>query len=119
MEFESAEAFIERVNTTLARIRLADLVTVGLSATAQPGVIVLDSVATEDRGKGYAKCAMKALMSIADDLEFDIVTILQSLDEDMDQSRLIKWLTRAGFEAEADGKTWRRKVLWSSNYKKA
>ena len=119
MEFESAEAFIERVNTTLARIRLADLVTVELSATAQPGVIALDSVATEERGKGYAKCAMKALMVIADDLEFDIVTVPQARGEGIDRDRLIKWLTRAGFEAEIDGKTWRRKVLWSSNYKKA
>jgi hypothetical protein len=116
---ESAETFIERVYTTLARIRLGELVTFELSETAQPQVIALDLVETADRGKGYARCAMKALLSIADDLEFDIVTIPQAREADIDQGRLIKWLTRAGFEAEADGKTWRRKVLWSSNYKKA
>jgi|GEM_PF-5338714 len=117
MEFESAETFIERYNTTLARIRLSDLVTVELSPTPQQGVIALDSVTSSDRGKGFAKCAMKALLSIADDLEFDILTVPQGQDTDFDQARLNKWLTRAGFEAESDGKTMRRKVLWSRNYR--
>lgn len=119
MEFESVDTFKERFATTLTRIRLDKLVRVELSDVGQDGVVALHSITSTDRGKGHARCAMKTLMSMADDVEFDIVVMPRALDETTDLERLTAWFLRAGFEAEASGKTMRRKVLWDRNYKKS
>ena len=118
MEHQSAEAFKERYEATLARIRLNKLVRVELSTIGQDGVVALHSIVSADKGKGHAKCAMRALMSMADDLEFDVVTVPRALDEATDLARLVAWFKRIGFEVDASGKTMRRKVMWSRDYGK-
>lgn len=115
MEFEPVDAFIERFHTTLTRIRLADLVAVELSATGQEGVISLDKIESEDPGKGHAKCALRALVSIADDLEYEIRLTPDPLNPGTDRERLTNWFKRFNFAATSDGTAMQRKVMWGRN----
>jgi hypothetical protein len=115
MQTESADQFIERLQTTLSKIRLSDLVAVDLSATGEEGVITLDKIQTQEHGKGHAKCAMRVLTSIADDLEYEIKLIPRPLDEETDQDRLVNWYKRWGFVSVENGEAMVRKVQWGSN----
>jgi hypothetical protein len=115
MAVESAESFIERVQTTLVRIRLGNLVAVELSATAQDGVISLDKIASHTPGQGHGKCAMRVLVSLADDFEYQITLIPHPLDDATDQDRLVSWFKRCGFVAVGDGKSMLREPQWGRN----
>jgi hypothetical protein len=115
MATESADSFIERYHTTLTKIRLSERVNVELSAADGGSAISLDKIESHEPGKGHAKFAMKALMSIADDMEFDVKVVPTPLDESTDKERLVKWYERCGFTPAGDGKTLVRKVLWSRN----
>jgi len=115
MQTESADLFIERLQTTLSKIRLSDLVAVDLSATDQEGVIALDKIQTQEHGKGHAKCAMRVLTSIADDLEYEIKLFPRPLDEETDKDRLVNWYKRWGFVSVDNGEAMVRKAQWGSS----
>lgn len=115
MPIESADTFIERYQEKLTKIRLGDLVAVDLSATDEDGVISLDKIESHEQGKGHAKCAMRVLISIADDLEYEIKLVPRPLDEETDQDRLVNWYKRCGFISVDDGKAMVRKAQWGCN----
>ena len=112
MAVESVDAFIERLQTTLARIRLGDLVTIELSATDKDGEISLDKIEAQTPGQGQGKSAMRVLVTIADDLEYQIVANPQPLDEATDRERLVNWFKRCGFAAVGEGESMLRKPQW-------
>jgi hypothetical protein len=115
MAIESADSFIERYQATLSMIRLSDRVAVDLSATDKAGVISLDKIESHEQGKGHAKCAMRVLVSIADDFEYEIKLIPNPLDENTDKDRLVNWYKRFGFASIDDGKSMVRKAQWGRN----
>lgn len=114
MAIESVDEFIERLQTTLARIRLGDLVTIELSATDKDGEISLDKIEAQTPGQGQGKSAMRVLVTIADDLEYRIVANPQPLDEATDKERLVNWFKRCGFAAVGDGGAMLRKPQWGA-----
>lgn len=115
MAVESVDAFVERLQTTLARIRLGDLVAVDVSGTDQDDVISLDRIEAQTPGQGHGKCAMRVLVSLADDLEYQITLIPQPLDDATDKDRLANWFKRCGFVPAGDGKSMLRKPQWGRN----
>jgi hypothetical protein len=114
MAVESVDEFIERLQTTLARIRLGDLVTIELSATDKDGEISLDKIEAQTPGQGHGKYAMRVLVSLADDFEYQIVAKPLPLDEATDPVRLVNWFKRCGFAAVGDGGAMVREPQWGS-----
>lgn len=58
---------------------------------------------------------MRVLVSIADDLEYQIVANPLPLDEATDKERLVNWFKRCGFAVVGDGGSMLREPQWGRN----